>query len=118
MLVIVSAFNEWRCYLEGTPHPRTVFTDHKNLEYFTTTKIFNWRQAHWSQELAGYDITLFYRPSSANGKPDELSQRSEYRSTKVGSRAEENENLSNNHVLRRDQLVTSEWATVQVTVMK
>ena len=82
MLTIVSAFKEWRRYLEVAAHPISVFTDHKNLEYFTTTKILNRRQAHWAQELAGYDFKIFYQPGSANGKPDALTRRLEYRPKK------------------------------------
>jgi hypothetical protein len=118
MLAVVSAFKEWRRYLEGAAHPISVYTDHKNLEYFTTTKILNRRQARWAQELAGYDFKIFYRPGSANGKPDALSRRSEYRPKKGGGSAEENENQPIHRVLRPDQLVTSEGETVQVTAMK
>jgi hypothetical protein len=77
MLAGVSAFQEWRHYLTGAAHPISVFTDHKNFKYFITTKILNWRQAHRAPEMAGYDFKIFYRPGSANGKPDELSRRSE-----------------------------------------
>jgi hypothetical protein len=77
MLTIVFGFREWECYLEGDPHTISVFTDHKNLEYFTTKKILNQRQAHWAQELTGYDFKIFYRPGHENGKPDALSRHSE-----------------------------------------
>jgi hypothetical protein len=53
MLAIVTALREWRAYLEGATHPFTVYTDHKNLEYFTTTKVLNRRQARWSELLGG-----------------------------------------------------------------
>jgi hypothetical protein len=43
MLVIVSAFKDWRSYLEGAAHPVSVFTNHEIIEYFMTTKIFNQR---------------------------------------------------------------------------
>jgi hypothetical protein len=118
MLAVVSAFKEWRRYLEGAAHPISVYTDHKNLEYFTTTKILNRRQARWAQELAGYDFKIFYRPGSANGKPDALSRRSEYRPKKGGGSAEENENQPIHRVLRPDQLVTSEGETVQVMKLR
>jgi len=49
------------------------------LEYFTTTKVLNRRQARWVQELAGIDFKIHYRPGTQNGKPDALSRRSEYR---------------------------------------
>ena len=40
---IISAFEEWRPYLAGAQHRVQVVTDHKNLVYFTTTRILNWR---------------------------------------------------------------------------
>jgi hypothetical protein len=52
MLVIVSAFKQWRHYLESAVQSISVFTDHKNLVYFTTTKILNRRHARWAQEPA------------------------------------------------------------------
>ena len=41
LLAIVEAMKHWRMYLEGTTLPVQVFTDHKNLTYFTTTKVLN-----------------------------------------------------------------------------
>ena len=45
LMAIVKAFQEWRPELEGSPHPIQVITDHKNLEYFMTSKQLNRRQA-------------------------------------------------------------------------
>ena len=36
---IFEAFKRWRHYLEGLAEPIDVVTDHKNLEYFSTTKL-------------------------------------------------------------------------------
>ena len=36
MLAVVSAFKEWRRYLEGARFQIIVYTDHKNLEYFNS----------------------------------------------------------------------------------
>jgi hypothetical protein len=36
LLAIVHCFKAWRRYLEGSLHTVQVFTDHKNLEYFST----------------------------------------------------------------------------------
>ena len=44
LLAIVDAFRQWKVYLEGSKHTVTVFTDYKNLIYFTTTKELNRRQ--------------------------------------------------------------------------
>jgi len=78
MLAIVTALKEWRAYLEGAAHPITVFTDHRNLEYFTTTRVLNRRQARWSELLANYDFKIVYRPGKAMGKPDAMSRRHDF----------------------------------------
>ena len=108
LLAIVAALKEWRRYLKEAHHQIQIYTDHKNLEYFTTTKILNKQQARWAQELAGYDFKIFHRPGSANGKPDALSRRSEYRPKKGGGSIEENENQPIHQVLRPDQLMSVE----------
>jgi len=84
LLAVVDAFKHWRRYCKGAAHQIQVFSDHQNLEYFTTTKVLNRRQARWAQELAGVDFRIYYRPGTQNGKPDALSRRSEYRPEKGG----------------------------------
>jgi len=84
LMAIVDAFKHWRRYCEGATHQVQVFSDHHNLEYFTTTKVLNRRQARWAQELASIDFKIYYRPGTQNGKPDALSRRSEYRPEKGG----------------------------------
>ena len=39
LLAIFEAFRIWRHYLEGSMTPVDVVTDHKNLEYFSTSKV-------------------------------------------------------------------------------
>jgi len=39
LLAIFEAFKFWQHYLEGSAHPINIVTDHKNLEYFSTTKV-------------------------------------------------------------------------------
>jgi len=84
LLAVVDAFKHWRQYCEGTTHQVQVYSDHQNLEYFTTKKVLNRRQACWAQELAGIDFRIYYRPGTQNGKPDALSRRSEYRPERGG----------------------------------
>ena len=45
LFAIFEAFKIWRHYLEGLAYSIDVVTDHKNLEYFSTTKVLIWRQA-------------------------------------------------------------------------
>ena len=40
---IFKAFIIWQHYLKGLAFPIDVVMDHKNLEYFSTTKILIWR---------------------------------------------------------------------------
>ena len=75
LLAIRDAFGVWRPYLEGSPHPVEVITDHKNLEWFTTTKQLTRRQARWSEYLSGFDFVIKYRPGKLGGKPDALTRR-------------------------------------------
>jgi len=84
LLAVVDAFKHWRRYCEGATHQVQVYTDHQNLEYFTTTKVLNRRQARWAQELAGIDFRIYYRLGTQNGKPDTLSRCSEYCPEKGG----------------------------------
>jgi len=45
LLVIFEAFKIWQHYLEGLAYPIDIVTDHKNLKYFSTTKVLTQRQA-------------------------------------------------------------------------
>jgi len=98
LLAIVDAFKHWRRYCEWATHQIQVLSDHQNLEYFTTTKVLNRRQARWAQELAGINFRIYYQPEAQNGKPDALSRCSEYRPEKGGV-----ENQPITTVLRENQ---------------
>ena len=76
LMAIVRAFEEWRPELEGSAQPIDVISDHKNLEYFTSTKLLSRRQARWSEFLSRFDYKIVYRPGKAGGKPDALTRRS------------------------------------------
>ena len=78
LLAVIACFYQWRPFLLGSVHPTIVFTDHRNLEYFTTAKSLNRRQIRWSLFLADYDFTIVYRPATEGGKPDALSRISDY----------------------------------------
>jgi hypothetical protein len=75
LLAIFIAFKQWRHYLEGAREVIDVFTDHKNLEYFTTTKVLSRRQARWSEYLSAFNLLIHFRPGKLGGKPDALTRR-------------------------------------------
>jgi hypothetical protein len=83
LLAIVDSFQEWRHLLEGAAHPVVVYTDHKNLEYFTSARVLNRRQARWNMSLSRFDFTITYRPGKQQGLSDALSRRS-YLAPKAG----------------------------------
>ena len=75
LLAIFSAFKVWRHYLEGPPAPVDVVTDHKNLEYFSTTRMLTRRQARWSEYLSQFNFIIRFRPGKLGAKPDALTRR-------------------------------------------
>jgi len=77
LLAIIRCFEEWRPELEGSEHPIRILTDHRNLEYFTTSKLLNRRQARWSEFLSRFNFRIQYRPGKQGQKPDSLTRRSE-----------------------------------------
>ena len=88
LLAIVTVSSEWRVYLEGSKYPVKVFTDHKNLLYFTTTKVLNRRQVRWAELLLAYNFTISYTKGHENAKADALSRRPDHaKDTKEASQA-------------------------------
>ena len=78
LLAIVEACREWKVYLSGAKHEVQVYTDHKNLTCFTTTKELNRRQVRWSETLSELNLRISYRKGSENGRADALSRRPDY----------------------------------------
>ena len=77
------AFEEWRHHLEGALHQVTVFSDHKGLEYLSSSKVINQRHARWALFFKRFDFTIKYKPGTANNRADALSRRPDYELLKV-----------------------------------
>ena len=75
LLAIYEAFKSWHHYLEGSTFPIDMITDHKNLEYFSTTKLLSRQQAHWSEYLFAFNLVIRFRPGRLRTKPDALTRR-------------------------------------------
>ena len=86
MLAIGRSFYAWETLLKSCQKQITVWTDHKNLEYFNSTKSLTRSQARWAKFLSEFDFIVNYRPREKNGKPDALSRREDHR-PKEGSEA-------------------------------
>ena len=72
LLAIFEAFKAWCHYLEGSTFPVDVITDHKNLEYFSTTKLLSRWQARWSEYLCAFNLVIRFQPGCLGTKPDAL----------------------------------------------
>ncbi len=75
LLAIFEAFKYWHHCLEGSADSIDVVTDHKNLEYFSTTKILTRQQVWWSEYLSQFNLVIWFRPGKLGGKPDALIRR-------------------------------------------
>ncbi|RXW20770.1 hypothetical protein EST38_g5090 [Candolleomyces aberdarensis] len=78
LLGIMRALREWRHYLQGSPHPIMIYTDHLNLLYFKSPQKLNDRQRRWIPELAQYDFKLEHRPGTTMVQSDALSRRPDH----------------------------------------
>ena len=74
LLAIFEVFKIWRHYLEGPAYSIDVVMDHKNLEYFSTTKVLTWRQARWSEYLFQSNLVIRFCPSCLSTKLDALTR--------------------------------------------
>ena len=74
LLAIILSLQHWRVELEGTPQAIEIFSDHKALEYFMTTKVLTARQARWAEVLSRYNFQIMYRAGALN-RADALTRR-------------------------------------------
>jgi hypothetical protein len=82
LMAIVDSLRHWRIYAESCSD-LTIFTDHKNLVSFTTTKQLNRRQVRWAELLGQYKFKIVYTPGKDNGRADALSRRQDIAGTKT-----------------------------------
>ncbi|KAL1942197.1 hypothetical protein VTO73DRAFT_6261 [Trametes versicolor] len=77
LLAVVESFRDMRAWLIGTDTPVSVVSDHKNLEYFMSSRVLNRRQARWSMFLSEFNFVLSYSPGLKN-PADGPSRRSDF----------------------------------------
>ena len=77
LLVLVRGLNHWCHLVIGTQHPISVYTDHKNLEYYHHPQHINCHMAHYIPCLADYNYILYHLPGTSN-KADMLSRCSDF----------------------------------------
>src|SRR6266436_6254348 len=75
LLAVFEAFKNWWHFLEGSAKVIDTVTDHKNLEYFTSSKKLSWQQARWAKFLAQFNMKVQFRLGRLGSKPDALTCR-------------------------------------------
>lgn len=75
LFAIIRAFEKWRADLTSTRHLIRVYTDHRALEYFMSTKVLSARQARWLEVMSPFNFRIEYTPGSHNARADILSRR-------------------------------------------
>ena len=75
LLAVILALAEWKQYLQGTSHPVSILTDHKNLSYLKDPCKLSHCQACWSLFLQDFDIIWKVTPGTQMGPADSLSQK-------------------------------------------
>src|SRR5260370_19665522 len=58
LLAIFEAFKNWQHFLEGSAKVIDMVTDHKNLEYFTSSKKLSRCQARWAEFLGQFNMKV------------------------------------------------------------
>jgi len=77
LLAVFDCYKAWRHYLEGSGNPIDMVTDHKNLEYFTSTKKLTCQQARWLEYLSQFNLRIRFHPGRLGTKPDALTHHSD-----------------------------------------
>jgi transposase InsO family protein len=89
LLAVVGAVENWRHYLEGSPHPILIFTDHHSLQWLNTQPHLSGRQSRWVEKLSELEFQLKHLPGKENKVADALSRRADYEEEAAAERAQE-----------------------------
>jgi len=77
LMIIVYAFKKWWSELENSIYSVKMITNHKNLEYFMSTKQLSHHQAHWSKFLSRFNYHIAYCFDKIDDKLNALTRCSE-----------------------------------------
>jgi hypothetical protein len=75
LFAIVQAFQKWRPELMAATSRVRVYSDHRSLEYFMTTKQLTAKQVRWMEFLSDFNFQIQYTTGKSNAKADILSRR-------------------------------------------
>jgi len=78
----VKALQDWRPYLTDIEKSIQIYTDHKNLRNFATTKQLNQQQVRWVKQLVNYKFQIHYKKGNENDEADALSRQPDHKEVK------------------------------------
>lgn len=71
---LIFALEKFRGYIEGSPFPTTIYTDHSSLKWLVSLKSPTGRLARWAVRLSQFNLKIEYRRGSDNALADALSR--------------------------------------------
>jgi len=75
LFAIVEAFRKWRPELMSIRNQVSVYSDHRSLEYFMSTKVLTAKQVRWMEFLSDFNFKIMFTAGKSNQKADILSRR-------------------------------------------
>ena len=75
LLTIIRCLEHWRPELKATELPIEIFTDHKALEHFMSSKELTRHQVHWAEKLSEYNFKIMYQTGAKNVRADALTRK-------------------------------------------
>ena len=75
LYAIVESFRQWRPDLISARKRIEVYSDHRSLEYFMSTKVLTAKQVRWMEFLSDFNFQIRYTTGKSNQKADILTRR-------------------------------------------
>lgn len=75
LLAIIHCVEKWWCQLQSTGQQIQVLTDHRHLEYFTTSKVLKRRLARWAKFCYCFNFEIKYHQGKQRRKPRALTKK-------------------------------------------
>ena len=122
LMIIVHTFEKWWSELEDSIYSVEMITNHKNLEYFMSTKQLSRHQARWSEFLSRFNYHIAYCLNKIDDKLNALTRRSENlskeKNTFNSQHQYQHQTILKTHVLDLDIVENLVFDIFDIKVMK
>jgi transposase InsO family protein/predicted aspartyl protease len=75
LFAIIESFRKWRPEMMSVTTRILVYSDHRSLEYFMSTKLLTAKQVRWMEFLSDFNFEIKFTAGKDNQKADILSRR-------------------------------------------